>query len=365
MRVLLLDGHYPHSIAIAAELVQELGAEIHGTVLDRRSHLARSQWVTSTQPAPLPTSPQYTDRILEIVHELRPDVVVPVGFDSFQAVISLRERLPPCTTAAVPDAHAFAVAADKERTYELAESVGVRSPRQIGRVDGGVVVEFTGEFPVFAKSVHERGGVSTALLQDRHAFTAFDWSVLGGDVLLQEFIDTGPETFGYDAFYHNGKARIAVQHIEKRSAPRRGGSATRIGHFHDAQIARAGHALLAALKWTGAAQVEFKRDRTGQWVLMEINPKFWASYAHTSRSEAKIAAASVRDACGLSPLPPRLSGFAELDTVFPFREAAHLLRERAVGEVAGALVALLVPPAGADIRPRDLWSHLPLPSKRR
>ena len=36
--------------------------------------------------------------------------------------------------------------------------------------------------------------------------------------------------------------------------------------------------MLDILQWHGVAMVEFKKDsRTGEYVLMEINPKFWGS----------------------------------------------------------------------------------------
>src|SRR5262249_6286836 len=35
--------------------------------------------------------------------------------------------------------------------------------------------------------------------------------------------------------------------------------------------------LLASLRWTGVAMVEFRRSPTGRAALMELNPRFWGS----------------------------------------------------------------------------------------
>src|SRR5262249_33339339 len=48
--------------------------------------------------------------------------------------------------------------------------------------------------------------------------------------------------------------------------------------FHSERLKELGLRLLSALQWHGVAMVEFKQNRsTGEFVLMEVNGKFWGS----------------------------------------------------------------------------------------
>jgi len=67
-------------------------------------------------------------------------------------------------------------------------------------------------------------------------------------------------------------------HHRLREDPPTGGQSTAARAYFSEQLKEYGLRLLQALRWHGAAMVEFKLDsRSGQFVLMEINGKFWGS----------------------------------------------------------------------------------------
>src|SRR5581483_2233614 len=57
-----------------------------------------------------------------------------------------------------------------------------------------------------------------------------------------------------------------------------GGSSYRRSVAPDPELVAATERMLRALDYTGVAMVEFKKDkRTGAWIFIEINGRFWGS----------------------------------------------------------------------------------------
>lgn len=364
MRAMVLDGQYAHSIEIATELSRELGAEILAVAPSTRSHLHRSRSVAQGLIAPLATSPSFADRILELADEYRPDVVVPVGYYSYRAMIDRRNELPDGVHLLAPSAAAFNVAESKEATYALAQRIGVDVPRDFtAKSSEGQLRDE--DFPLFVKARLERGGPSTALVRDASQLAALDLDSLGGDVLIQEFIDAEPYTYAHSGCYINGQEQISHQHQELRSVPRLGGSGTRLKTYFSEEMATAARSILRELAWTGVAQVEFKRRADGSYVLMEINPKFWASYSLASRSGARIASAAAAHAMGRPSLAPNLGKIKHMEMVFPVREALHVMSNVRTESVLNSAAAMIWPPAVWDVRLGDLWAYVPLRSGTR
>lgn len=361
MKVMLLDGQYSHSLPIAAELSRELRAEVLGVAPSRRSHLHRSRYLAKRLIAPLATDPGYVDRILELIELERPQVVVPVGYYSYLSLISVRKKLPEGVSLLAPSNFAFEVAASKSATYELAERLGIDYPKDYtGILDEELVAKLP--YPIFAKARLERGGESTALIRDAVAMEAFDADSIGGDYLLQEYIGAEEYTYAHSGFYVEGEPIATYQHKEIRSVPRRGGSGTRLQTYSDPKLEQEANKLLRELSWDGIAQVEFKRREDGSYVLMEINPKFWASYALASRAGARIAATAVAFTAGRS-LPERGNQQLKmLEMVFPFREALHVITHLRDESVLRSVGAMMWPPAVWDADPRDLFANIPLRS---
>ncbi len=368
MKILLLDGQYSHSLSIAAELSRDLGAEIYGVASSSRSHLHRSRFIHKAVFAPLSTNCHYRERILEIIQDIRPDVIMPIGYYSFANLMDVRDRLPEGSVLASPSGEAFAVAEDKSLTYGLAKSLGVIYPRQLSILEGAAteVVEGSLRFPVFVKARVERGGQSTALVRNMDELLSLDLDTFGGSVILQEYIAAEPFTYAHAGLFAHGEPVVTFQHKELRSVPRRGGSGTRLRTFDDPDLAETAELLLKRLRWDGVAQVEFKKNDSGEYVLMEINPKFWASYALASKAGARIASSTAMYFCGGDVESCRDYRRRDMNMVFPVREAMHFLgggdeRSSAIDSMS----AMLWPPARWDIVWRDLYANVPLPARSR
>ncbi len=366
---MLLDGCYPHTLVVAGELWHDLHASIIGVCSEGDGALTRSRYCCTVEVLPLPISPEYPPALLEAVGKHRPDMVLPVGCDSVRVLDAIRGQLPSGVACCLPPSGALEAALDKHQTLRTARAMGIQVPADytdlVREADAGghradALNGLT--FPLFLKAAHEAGKTISARVDAPSAFwAAYDMlgqEAPGGDVLVQECIDGDAHTYACGLLFLDGQVALSFGHDEMRSVPRRGGSGTRLHTLDDPSLTDTSVRLLQALRWNGLALVEYKRHRDGSLVLMEVNPKFWASYALASRCGFRFASAMVSWACNL-PAAAGPSRHWPLEMVFPLREMAYCLRNRGREPILGSMAAMLWPPASWDLDLTDLRAWLP------
>ena len=374
-RVLVLDGDYPTSLTIARELSADPEATIVGAGTSRYSRLCRSSYCDVAVTIPPPDDSDYLDALWAVLEATRPQLVLPVGYRSAAALQSVRDELPDSVAVCLPNPDAFETAADKAATMELAERVGIDVPADYsslvetldaeGRERGALEAL---EFPVFCKARREAGGghETTARVVDPARF----WTVYdrledaspAGEVLVQESIDSSSATYGCGLFCRDGAVELGMAHEELRSVPRRGGSGTFLRLRRDPDLESAATALLRELKWDGVALVECKRRADGELVLMEINPKFWASYALASAHGYRFASRLVATTLGLEDRLPDRSPEPTGEMAFPLRELYYYARNREEERLLECVRAIARPGVPWNVDPSDLRAWLTPPA---
>mgnify|MGYP000315481256 CR=1 FL=1 len=371
--VLLLDGDYDNTLAVARELSEDLDARIIGTGTTRYSRLLRSNYCDIGEVVPAPDEAGYADALLELMAKYRPQIVLPVGYDSMAAVDSIRSEIPDAVEICLPPSESFHVAVDKARTLQRADRLGIPVPTdysgaaeeldEIGRPTPADTLPF----PVFLKARRENGTVTTARVDEPADFwTAYDGiaaEASDGNVLVQEYIDGPDVTFGCGVLCLDNEIELLVSHQELRSVPRHGGSGTHLRLVGNPTIEAKTTTLLRDIGWNGIALVEFRQRSDGTYVLMEINPKFWASYALASRFGYRFASTMVASALNLDvPRPvgtPQRTG----EMVFPLRELQQYVRNRRDERLLDCVGTVLAADACWDIDTSDLGAWLTPPTR--
>jgi len=180
---------------------------------------------------------------------------------------------------------AFETVFDKRKTYELADRLGIPIPHGVFVETDENCAELIDEHPLpaivkpcssvnagstiskhFVRKVETRDGFreyASQLQDDGSGFVVQAW-VEGSGVGVEVLADRGEILF---AFQH--------QRLHETSGY---GSTYRQSVPVEAELLDAASRMLAELDYTGVAMVEFRRsERTGQWVLLEINGRFWGS----------------------------------------------------------------------------------------
>jgi predicted ATP-grasp superfamily ATP-dependent carboligase len=213
--------------------------------------------------------------------------IFPVTESTVVALDRARDEFEGLTRIALPASEALRVALDKQSTHELATSLGIPVPRSCLPRSPAEALSFAREvgYPVVMKPRGPAEGRLTGgfgfkvryakCADDLHAaLRPFD--ARGEFPMLQEYCSgIGVAQSGLVA---NGEIRGLYQHRRAREYPLTGGVASVVvSEPMDPQNRAWTAKLLGALRWNGAAQVEYRVDRTtGRSVLIEVNGRWWA-----------------------------------------------------------------------------------------
>jgi predicted ATP-grasp superfamily ATP-dependent carboligase len=96
--------------------------------------------------------------------------------------------------------------------------------------------------------------------------------------IAQEFVRGGGEEYAFFALYDRGEPVATFQHRQVRGETYAGGASVYRESVDIPGLRNAGRALFDHLDWHGVGEAEFLRDpRTGEFKLIEVNPRMWAS----------------------------------------------------------------------------------------
>ncbi len=373
-RVLLLGGGSLLSLPIAKELTEDLEATIIGVGRTRYSRLLRSRYCDIGVTTPPTNHPEYIESLRSVIDRYQPDIVVPTGYDSVAALEGARETLSPVVGTCLPPRESFHHAVDKSAAAESAEAVGLETPTEYstliadldarGRPAGGLDAL---EFPVFCKPTVEVGGGHdlTARINEPGAFwETYDRIVEGAptdDVLVQECVTGTGSTYGCGLLFFENELECFYTHEEVRSVPRRGGIGTRLRVVREPTLEAKSIELLRRIGWHGLALVEFRKRADGTFVFMEINPKFWASYALASATGYRFASTMVARTLGL-PETPITSPAPTGEMAFPLRELEYYVKNRDEERLSECLRAMVSPGVAWSVDRSDLRAWLTPPA---
>ncbi|MEZ4417399.1 MAG: ATP-grasp domain-containing protein [Gemmatimonadota bacterium] len=217
------------------------------------------------------------------------DVVLPYGLPAYYAAVHHRHLLEGKAASLLPSVESFRIANDKASTGELCRDLGISVPRSFTPEDEGDVRALAREarFPLIVKP---RSGSATGLrvvqtadellaavqtLMQRRARGAAERFEAP---LVQEFISG--HLHDACAVWHDARPLATLTQVRQVMVPVYGGVGAVNVTTDNPTVRELAHRVLGALQWSGPAQVEFRHDpRSGEYHLIEINPKFWGTLA--------------------------------------------------------------------------------------
>ncbi|WP_135854089.1 carboxylate--amine ligase [Halorussus salinus] len=258
-------------------------------------------------PSPSRDALGYKDALLDLARRSRVRTVLPVREKDVYLLAKYRDEFAEWVGTPWPDFETLRTVQDRIRLYDAAHEVGVATPETHlltdctdwsrpwilkGRYS---VLPTDGEASALDGRAPETGGESHGLA--RPPTTRYLPAGERPDVtravnemyhvpIVQAFLPATDE-YGFFALYDEGEQVASFQHRQIRGVHYSGGASAYRESVEIPELERLGTRLLDHLDWHGAAMVEFLRDpETGEFSLMEINPRFWSSLPFTVQAGA-------------------------------------------------------------------------------
>lgn len=275
-RALITDGTHRSTLAIIRAIAPRMEAEVTSDFAPYMNLCSFSRFTRGTIGiGPTDNEDRYGQRLVEVLRSRRYDYFLPVGLSSWVAASRFKDEISPLANCLLPDWKDMEIAFNKDRTMELAGRIGVPAPRTVELSDR-TDVERIDEFPVVLKaSEQSRVRYCRDLQEAREQYLELAGSSRS-KIIAQEYV-TGYGC-GFYGVYRDGRLMDFYLHQRLREFPTTGGASAMARSYRSRRLFDLGKKMGDALNWNGPIMVEFKRDqRTGDYKLIEVNPKLWGS----------------------------------------------------------------------------------------
>jgi len=169
---------------------------------------------------------------------------------------------------------------DKEKFFNYCKKMGFPIPKTYSSINDIK----NGDFPIFYKQKFEKGGGKRGVVHNEKELL----TIKDDSLVYQEYIET-KGTYGVGFIANNGELLCSYSHFEEFSYPKSGGSAVLIRPFFDERLIENTRNILKSIGYSGWGLAEYKfNEKTGEYVIMEINSKFWASCELAFRNEPQF-----------------------------------------------------------------------------
>lgn len=255
---------------------------------------------------PHPRAPEYVPFLRREIARVRPDLVIPLCETLMETLWDLK---PPCEIPIYPATteEQRQVLRDRRRFYERAARAGIALPPWM---PVGSAADLESAIARFGYPFVLRGTAGCAGSQVRIVSCAGEATealealkrISPGEPFAQAFVAGTRHLVG--GFFSNGEAICLFPQEAIEAHPPITGPSVRVRAYVDETLLRAVRALFADLQWTGMACAEFIRDELGNFLLLEMNPRPWASLEVAERSGARICHVFAESLAGRSVDPP-------------------------------------------------------------
>jgi D-aspartate ligase len=285
----------------ALGVVRSLGRRgIPVWVINQGGHLvaAASRYVRRRLPWPAGDDRERVDFLhaLCVKHQLDGWMLVPTDDYTVGLISSHHELLASKYRLTVPPWEKLRWACDKRLLHRLAEKLQVDQPWTACPSNRKELAQLRCPYPVIVKPAIRLRPSTLAvpkawLVEDYDSLlTRYDEAsalLSPENPMIQEIIPGGGETqLSYAALCRDGRPLASLVARRTRQFPRDFGQlSTYVETVDEPEVIEPAERLLAAIRFTGLAEVEFKRDpRSGQFKVIDINPRVWGWHTLSRRA---------------------------------------------------------------------------------
>ena len=290
-------SRYPHGYASVRSLANA-GVETIAAVSDERLPITASRFCDEVVSIP-PASdlPAYRDALLELA--ARPDVrtIIPHRPQDPYLLSKHYEEFDRHVDTVIPPFETLRAVHDRLRLLEVAEEAGLPVPKteRLDQVEEWTTARIIkARYNLLVEEYVDSFGPGESdiskyvnhLPAGKTPDTAAVEAEMGHVPIVQEYVD-GSDAYVFGALYDHGEPIATFQHRQLRADSYTGGGGVYRETVDIPELEEVGRTVLDRLEWHGLACNEYIRDaNTGEFKLIEINPRMWQSLPCATRSGA-------------------------------------------------------------------------------
>jgi predicted ATP-grasp superfamily ATP-dependent carboligase len=282
-RVLLTNGQLRKTLSVARSLGKK-NIEVFSGEETRMNITGFSKYCVKNlvYPSPIKQPDDFMNWLDHTIDRYGIDVLFPMDDAAMSLVIKHRDILAKKIQFCVPPATSYEFAADKWESVQMAAKSGLNCPVSVlpaNHEDLRTCIEKVG-YPAVIKARKSSGSRGIRVVRnDQELLAAYDEvNAAYPNPMIQQKIPTGPR---YDVcllFDQQGKVKCSFAQKEIRHFPIEMGPSTVQQSLLLPELVDKCIKMFEGLGWTGIAEVEFMlEEATGNYIFMEINPRFWNS----------------------------------------------------------------------------------------
>lgn len=285
----------------ALGIVRSLGRRrVPVWVIKQGGHLvaAASRYVRRRVPWPDGDDAQKIDYLLDlsVKNGLKGWALIPTDDYAVNLASIYHDLLSKQYRVTVPSWEKLQWACDKRQLHKLAQKVGIDQPWTKCIPTKEELADLDCPFPLILKPAIRLKPNSLAIpkawrVDNLHELPARLEEAAGfippENLILQEMVPGGGETqFSYAALCKDGSPLASIVARRLRQYPKDFGQfSTFVETVDEPQVVASAERLLAAARFTGLAEVEFKKDpRDGRFKLLDVNPRVWGWHTLSVRA---------------------------------------------------------------------------------
>lgn len=260
------------------------GVPVIAIYYDNKDMGYESRYVKKSIHAPHPEKceNQFIETLIDCANQFEGSILIPTIDTTLTVVSRHKNLLEQYFIVACTDWEITKLYIEKQKTYALAEQVGVPVPKTISPQSVDDVIRFseTIQYPCLVKPSQGhlyfdmfRRKMVKAYDQDQ-LIVAYHQAINAGfDVMIQEYIPGDPtQGANYNSYSSNDEVLVEFTAQKIRNAPPDTGSPCALISKQIPEVIEPGRKILKAMGFYGYACTEFKRDpRDGIYKLMEVN----------------------------------------------------------------------------------------------
>jgi predicted ATP-grasp superfamily ATP-dependent carboligase len=220
-----------------------------------------------------------------IVRKENIDVIIPTHSEDTYVMAKYKSQIEKISYLPLHDYSIINNVNDKGYLMEKAEEIGIRVPKTFYPQDFAELENIAAHvgYPAVIKLRNTSSSIGLSYvysekeLIDTYESTVLKFALKPDEYpLVQEYIVGGG--YGVSLLFNHGEVRAKFTHQRIREYPISGGPSTYRVSISHPKMEEIAIQLMEHFNWHGLAMVEFKLDeKTGEPVLIEINPRMWGS----------------------------------------------------------------------------------------